>query len=332
MSAKRSCIVTAVTAGLACAAAAQSATLAPHPGAGEAVPIAVAVTWSGKIADEALQRLAPESGFIADAAAWTALWRAWRRGEAVPAVDFAKHLVLVATASGPNSVGCEPRLEPNGNVLANAMSTLIGGPGFGYLLQCIPRAGVRAVNGRPLPGEAPLPPAAPKRRGPGRLVPGVAPGSPGQGMDEPVVAPSSGRAGVVSSDAMAPAVVSAGEPAPGAALPPVCEVKDLVPHPGVFDVATWRTPLVLDSAVGAAKHFDAGNMTALAKQADFATQVVLVFAWRGSGQDRLNVAVAESYPEQVFFTLRPGRTRDLREHVRIFALRKNVAWKVNAAK
>jgi len=131
---------------------------------------------------------------------------------------------------------------------------------------------------------------------------------------------------------MAPAVVSAGEPAPGAALPPVCEVKDLVPHPGVFDVATWRTPLVLDSAVGAAKHFDAGNMTALAKQADFATQVVLVFAWRGSGQDRLNVAVAESYPEQVFFTLRPGRTRDLREHVRIFALRKNVAWKVNAAK
>jgi len=275
-----------VSIGLACAAAAQRAPLAPPPGAGEAVPIAVAVSWNGKVADEALQRHAPASGFIADAAGWEVLWRAWRRGEAVPAVDFTKHLVLVATAGGPNSVGCEPRLEPNGNVRANAMSTLIGGPGFGYLLQCIPRAGVRAVNGRPLPGK----------------------------------------------DAMAPAAAPAGEPAPGAALPPVCELKDLVPRSGVFDVATWRAPIMLDSAADAARHFDEANAAALARQVDFAAHVVLVFAWRGSGQDRLNAAVAESYPEQVFFTLRPGRTRDLREHVRIFALRRNVAWKVNAAK
>lgn len=332
MSVARSWFFVGVAAGLACAAAAQRAPLAPgRPGA-EAAPVEVTASWGGKIDDEALQRHAPASGFVVEAAAWGALWRAWRRGEAVPAVDFTKHLVLVATASGPNNVGCEPRLEPNGNVRANAMSTLIGGPGFGYLLQCIPRAGVRAVNGRPLPGEAPLPPAAPKRRGPGRLVPGVAPGSPGQGMDAPVVSPASGGAGVVSSDAMAPAVVPVGEPAPGAALPPVCELKDLVPRPGVFDVATWRTPLVLDSAADAARHFDEANAAALARQADFAAQVVLVFAWRGSGQDRLNAAVAESYPEQVFFTLRPGRTRDLREHVRIFALRRNVAWKVNAAK
>jgi len=37
--------------------------------------------------------------------------------------------------------------------------------------------------------------------------------------------------------------------------------------------------------------------------------------------------VAESDPEQVFFTFRPGRTRDLRPHVRVFAVRSNVTWR-----
>jgi hypothetical protein len=38
--------------------------------------------------------------------------------------------------------------------------------------------------------------------------------------------------------------------------------------------------------------------------------------------------VAESFPEQITFSLKPGLTRDLRPHVKIFALRANVKWRM----
>ena len=294
--------------------------------------LAVLRSWNGKVADASLLRQAPEAGFVVADGDWARLWRAWRPNEAVPPVDFRRELILVFTADGPNSVGCEPRLEPDGNVRALAMSTLMAGPGFGYLIQCVPRAGVRAVNGKPLPGEAPLP--VPQRgRGRPTAHEGAEPGSAGGGMD-----------GVVSSDAQGVVTIEAppvGAPgvspgvAPGelpqvadALVPPLREVGGLTPRPAVFDAASRTAPIVLRSADEAVRHFAAADAAALAKQVDFARQFVLVFAWRGSGQDRLDAAVAESYPEQVFFTHRPGRTRDLREHVRIFALRRNVAWSV----
>ena len=61
---------------------------------------------------------------------------------------------------------------------------------------------------------------------------------------------------------------------------------------------------------------------------DFSQQCLLVFAWRGSGQDKLDYSVAESFPEQVAFAYQPGRTRDLRPHVKVFAVRANVNWSV----
>ena len=312
--------------GLACAAAGQRAPLSNgRPGAG-AGKIEVLRSWNGKSADSGLIRRAPESGFILEAAGWAALWRAWRPGEAVAPVDFTAQMVLVFTADGPNNVGCEPRLDANGNVRAMAMSTLIGGPGFGYLLQCIPRKGVRAVNGHPLPGGAPLP--TPPDRGRPPEPEGSEPGAAGQDMSGPV-AVFFGEAGVVSSDAVNPDAGALGvPPADGADAPAVREIGGVAPRPGVFEAASRTAPLVLRSAADAARHFDAAHAAALARQVDFAKQFVLVFAWRGSGQDRLDAAVAESYPEQIFFTHRPGRTRDMREHVRIFALRRNVAWRV----
>jgi hypothetical protein len=308
--------------GLACLAVAQDAPPAPGRSRAGAGKIEILGSWNGRIADHGLIRRAPESGFILEAAGWAALWRAWRPGEAVAPVDFTTQMVLVFTADGPNSVGCEPRLDARGHVLAPAMSTLIGGPGFGYLLQCIPRKGVRAVNGHPLPGEAPLPPPPGRGRPP---EPGASePGAAGQDMSDPV-AVFFGEAGVVSSDAVPPDAGALG--VPPADAPAVREIEGVMPRPGIFEAASRNAPLVLRSADEAARHFDAANAAALARRVNYARQVVLVFAWRGSGQDRLDAAVAESYPEQVFFTFRPGRTRDLREHVRIFALRKNVAWR-----
>ena len=110
------------------------------------------------------------------------------------------------------------------------------------------------------------------------------------------------------------------------AVGPIQAVKGVRPNPSVFKAAGRSTPLVIRSETEAAKHFADAAVAALKKQVDFKQQIVLVFAWRGSGQDRLAYTIAESYPEQVFFTFKPGRTRDLRSHVHVYALRSNVSW------
>ena len=100
----------------------------------------------------------------------------------------------------------------------------------------------------------------------------------------------------------------------------------------VFAESGRSKPLVLRSKEDAAKYFEEKQLGKLTEQVDFSRQIVLVFAWRGSGQDKLEYAVMESYPEQIAFSYSPGRTRDLRPHVKIFALRANVKWSVKGGK
>ena len=66
----------------------------------------------------------------------------------------------------------------------------------------------------------------------------------------------------------------------------------------------------------------------LARQVDFAKESVVLFAWKGSGQDRLK---ASTLNHQTVFSLEPGRTRDLREHVRAYALAKNTHWAIGVS-
>ncbi len=107
--------------------------------------------------------------------------------------------------------------------------------------------------------------------------------------------------------------------------PPIVAVK-ATPNDGVFKDSAWNKPLVIQSADDAAKHFGKDALEGLMKQVDFKKQVVLVFAWKGSGGDKLTYTVAESFPEQIFFKLQPGLTRDLRSHTHVYALRSNVRW------
>jgi hypothetical protein len=111
-------------------------------------------------------------------------------------------------------------------------------------------------------------------------------------------------------------------------LPPITAIKDVQPNPSVFKSASRGKPIVLSSAKDAAKHFSEKELAKLAKKVDFKKQIVLVFAWRGSGQDSLKHVVMESFPEQVRFTLKRGRTRDLRPHVKLYVLRADVKWSV----
>ncbi|MFQ5734111.1 MAG: hypothetical protein ACE5KM_19420 [Planctomycetaceae bacterium] len=116
--------------------------------------------------------------------------------------------------------------------------------------------------------------------------------------------------------------------APDPKLPPIKRIKDAKPKKSIFKTATRKKPLVLKSQKDAAKYFGKVNLANLKKQVDFTQQFVLVFAWRGSGGDRFRVSVAESYPEQISFHYKPGRTRDLRPHVYVYVLRSNVKWRV----
>ena len=115
---------------------------------------------------------------------------------------------------------------------------------------------------------------------------------------------------------------------PDAKLAPIQKIEGVQAKESIFEACSVKKPQVIRTAEDAAKHFDEANLKALAEKVDFAQQIVLVFAWRGSGQDRLESRVAESYPEQITFSLTPGRTRDLRQHIEIFALRSNVKWTV----
>lgn len=110
-------------------------------------------------------------------------------------------------------------------------------------------------------------------------------------------------------------------------LPPIRRIEGVEPLAKVFEDSGRAKPLVLRSAKEAVEYFGEKALEKLTGAVDFDKQVVLVFAWRGSGQDRLEYDVAESFPEQVMFSFTPGRTKDLRPHVRIYALRANVKWR-----
>ena len=69
-------------------------------------------------------------------------------------------------------------------------------------------------------------------------------------------------------------------------------------------------------------------MATISTAVDFEKQVVLVFAWRGSGQDRFRYAATKDQPAQIKFSYQPGMTRDLRPHVKVYVLKSGVKWSV----
>lgn len=113
----------------------------------------------------------------------------------------------------------------------------------------------------------------------------------------------------------------------GLADDPIKEIVDAKPNAAIFRNATLNRPLVLRSKSDAGKHFVNNQLEKLQQHVNFEKQIVLVFAWRGSGQDKLTYEIAESFPEQIFFRSRPGRTRDLRPHIHVYVLRSNVVWR-----
>jgi hypothetical protein len=109
--------------------------------------------WVEVIKDNQLAKEAPKTGVIESAEAFAKLWKAWRKDEKVPEIDFKKKIVVVTLAKGgPN----RPRVSAvidEGNLRTRAVSTLIGGPGFGYSIGLYDRKGIKTINGHAIAKE-----------------------------------------------------------------------------------------------------------------------------------------------------------------------------------
>ena len=65
---------------------------------------------------------------------------------------------------------------------------------------------------------------------------------------------------------------------------------------------------------------------ATAKKIDFSKEKAVLFAWGGSGGDKLTSRITDD-GKTVIFTYKGGLTRDFRRHVRLFVLPKNADHK-----
>jgi hypothetical protein len=127
------------------AAASHVPTLAGAARAAEAV--SPNRTWEGEFRDEKLKQEAPKGGVITDAEAFAKLWKAWRKGEAVPEVDFKKEFALVAICptKGERPVPAATLQDGSLSVLWDAARR--GQGGWGYAIVTFDRKGVKKVDG-----------------------------------------------------------------------------------------------------------------------------------------------------------------------------------------
>jgi hypothetical protein len=93
-------------------------------------------------------------------------------------------------------------------------------------------------------------------------------------------------------------------------------------------------PAVVTSADDLAKNEVVGRAAdEIKKQIDFGKEKLVVFAWGGSGQDKISgeVKTADKKATAVF-TYTRGLTRDFRQHIHLFVVPKDAEVKVETAK
>jgi len=114
--------------------------------------------WTGvikadlKLAKEGSPRPAdaPKAGYLTMQEDLEKLWSKWDVKGKAPKVDFAKQIVFVQTASGPNAIGTTYTLDATGNLTSKSEQTLTAGPGFGYGIDLLNREGIKMYNGKPI--------------------------------------------------------------------------------------------------------------------------------------------------------------------------------------
>jgi hypothetical protein len=117
---------------------------------GEAKNVTLTQKWSGSVADEGLQKGAPENSCITNAKKFAKLWKAWKIGDKMPKVDFKKEMLILAVTSG-SRLDLSARLSDKGDLQILGIATADFGPGFRYVVGVVSRDGVKTVDGKQLP-------------------------------------------------------------------------------------------------------------------------------------------------------------------------------------
>lgn len=97
-------------------------------------------------------KAAPANNLVADEAAFAKLWTEWKGNAVAPKIDFKKQFAMAATTQcAANRIFGGFTLTEQGDLKGTFGSTLIGGPGFAWVIYILDREGVKTVNGKPLP-------------------------------------------------------------------------------------------------------------------------------------------------------------------------------------
>lgn len=108
------------------------------------------VDLAGDIKDESLQSAAPANGVIVSQKSWEKLAQAWGIKNA-PKVDFTQEILIVGTWKG-STFDITPMIK-DGDLTVSGFGTKDLREGFRWKVRSIPRAGIKTVQGRPLPTE-----------------------------------------------------------------------------------------------------------------------------------------------------------------------------------
>lgn len=84
-----------------------------------------------------------------------------------------------------------------------------------------------------------------------------------------------------------------------------------------------NAPILLKSMEDALKHLTRDSMEKITDAVDFETQQLAIFAWQGSGQDRLTGMLAAGDGAATRFHYTPGMTKDLKRHSAVYVMPKD---------
>jgi|GEM_PF-2691029 hypothetical protein len=110
----------------------------------------------------------------------------------------------------------------------------------------------------------------------------------------------------------------------------VKELKGIKPVASAAGRGSANKPTAIKDKAALAKTFsDKAAQQAILKQVDFSKEILLVFRWAGSGQDRI-AATSQKTKDglAVVFGYSRGLTRDLRRHFKVYAVAKDAKWTV----
>ena len=122
-----------------------------NPSTGQAVPgkNGVLQQWSGRVA-QPLALEAPPKGFITNANDFAILWRLWRMAGEIPAVDFDKYLILVATARSSVFQVRAVQVDERGDLRTVVVATPDVTSDYAVVLTLAERKGVKTINRQPI--------------------------------------------------------------------------------------------------------------------------------------------------------------------------------------